>query len=73
MDIHSYPHRRRARAISHDVVGVAAGEHLHVQADAGVEGDGFHDVAHQGAREVAADHAVFEAVGFTGAHAVRTA
>ena len=52
---------------------VAAGEQLQVQADAGVQCDGFHDVANERAGEMSADHAVFEAFRLSGAHHVRTA
>ena len=55
------------------MVRIAAGEYLHVQANASVKRDGFHDVTNQRASEVATDHAEFVAFGLATAHAVRAA
>ena len=54
-----------------DVVRVAAGNHVQVQANAGMHGDGFHDVANERTGKMPANHAVFEAFWLSGAHAVR--
>ena len=46
---------------------------MQVQADAGMHGDGFHDVANERTGKMPANHAVFEAFRLSGAHAVRAA
>ena len=56
-----------------DVVRVAAGDDVHVQADAGVQRDGLEDVAGQRAGEVAADQVVFLAGGLAAVHQVGAA
>ena len=56
-----------------DVVRVAPGGDVHVQADPGVQGDRLEDVAGQGAGEVAADQVVFLAGRLAAVDQVRAA
>ena len=55
------------------MMGITTGKHLQMQADAGVVGDGFHDVAHERTREMASNHTIFEAFRLAAAHTVRSA
>jgi hypothetical protein len=52
------------------VVRVAAGDDVHVQADAGVQSDGLEDVPGQRAREVAADQVILLPGGLATVHQV---
>ena len=52
------------------MVGIATGQDPHVQADAGMVGDGLQHVAHHGTGEVPADEVVDEGLGLPFVHQV---